>query len=162
MGTPAGFNTLSCYLIVPNADEAIDFYQKALGAHGGACMRMPDGSVMHAELKIGDSTFMLTSENAEWEQKSPGTLGGTPVSMHIYCDDVDALFAQATAAGMQAIMPPADMFWGDRYAKVVDPFGHIWGIAKQVKEMSLDELEEAKNAWLAEMAQGGNPDREGE
>lgn len=153
MSVPEGFNTLSCYLIVPDADEAIEFYRKALGAEGGACMRMPDGSVMHAELQLGDSKFMLTSENPQWEQKSPNTLGGSPVSMHIYCDDVDSLFAQATSAGMQTVMPPTDMFWGDRYAKVTDPYGHIWGIAKQIKVMTLDELEEAKNAWLAGMAQ---------
>lgn len=161
MGVPTGFNTLSCYLIVPDAKEAIEFYKKALGAEGGVCMEMPDGSVMHAELAIGNSKFMLSSENPQWDMKSPATLGGSPASMHIYCDDVDGLYAKATEAGMQTIMPPNDAFWGDRYAKVVDPYGYQWGIACQIKEMTPEELEVAKNQWLAEMAeQGGGSDGE--
>lgn len=161
MGVPKGFNTLSSYLIVSDAPEAIELYKKAFGAEGGSCLTMPDGSIMHAEMKVGDSTFMLTQENPAWEQKSPTTLGGSPVSMHMYVESaeaVDALFKQATDAGMTVIAPPTDMFWGDRYAKVVDRFGHMWGIATQTKELTDEEMATAMNGWLAEMAaQGGGP-----
>lgn len=159
MSMPAGFNTLNTYLIVPNSKEAMELYKKAFGAEGGTCMEMPDGTTMHAELKIGNSTVMLTDENPQWQMKSALTLGGSAANMHMYLEDaaaVDAMFNQAVASGMEVLMPPTEMFWGDYYGKVADKYGFQWGIATQTKELTEDELKAGQNAWLAEMAaQGG-------
>ncbi len=158
---PEGFNTLSAYLIVPNAKEAMDFYTKALGAESGTHMPMPGGQgTLHAEMRIGNSTFMLTEENEQWGSKSPKTLGGSPVSMHVYTRNTDALFKRAVEAGCEVQMPPSDMFWGDRYAKVTDPYGHSWGIATHVEDVPDDEMAKRAEAWFASMAAGGDcPDQ---
>lgn len=158
MAIPKGFNSLSFYLIVSDVHAAMDLYVKAFDGEGGVCMLMPDGSVMHAEMKIGNSTFMLTQENPAWEQQGPHALGGTPVGVHLYVDsveDVDRIYQQATEAGMTGVMPPADQFWGDRYARLQDPFGHNWGVASQFKELTPEELEAGRDVWLAEMAAQG-------
>lgn len=157
---PDGFHTVSSYLVVKNAVEAIEFYQKAFGAEPGVRMAAPGGAgTMHAEIHIGDSTVMLTDENPQWGMKSPATLGGTPVSLHIYTEDVDTLFKRATDAGCTVVAPLMDAFWGDRYGKVADPFGHQWGIATHIEDVPPGEMEQRAAKWFAEMAGGeGCPD----
>jgi len=138
---PDGFNTVSAYLVVKNAVEALEFYQKAFGAEAGARMPGPDGeSTMHAEMRIGNSTVMLTDENPQWEMKSPATVGGSPASLHVYVDDADKAFNRAVEAGCTVAAPIMDAFWGDRYGKVKDPFGYQWGIATHKEDLSLEEM----------------------
>jgi uncharacterized glyoxalase superfamily protein PhnB len=147
---PDGFNTVSAYLVVPNAVKALEFYNKAFWAETIARMAGPDGkSTLHAEMKIGNSMIMLSEENPQWDTKSPKTLGGTPVSLHIYCEDVDALFNRAVAAGCTVTFPVMDAFWGDRYGKLTDPFGHIWGIATHKEDLSEEEISRRAAAWYA-------------
>jgi len=152
---PDGFHTVSAYLVVPNAVEAMAWYAKALGAR--SVMRMPgsDGrSTMHAEMRLGDSTFMLTDENPKWEMKSPSTLGGSPASLHLYVENVDAAFQRAVAAGAQVRMPVADMFWGDRYGKLVDPYGFQWGIATHKEDLKPAEIGRRAADYFAKLASG--------
>ena len=151
MAIPEGYNTVSAYLIVSDAKEAMELYKQAFQAEGNACLTAPDGSVMHAELRIGNSSVMLSEENEQWQMKSPLTLGGSPVTMHLYVDDADAWYKRATDAGMETIQPPDDAFWGDRYCKVQDKFGHQWGIATQVRQLTEEELQFAANEWLQSM-----------
>ena len=149
---PAGYHTITPALVVRNADRAIDFYVEAFGAEEVTRMLGPDGRIMHAELKIGDSHVMLGEENEEWGSKSPLSTNGTPGSLHLYVPDVDASFARALKAGASVRMPVEDAFWGDRYGKITDPFGHEWGIATHVKDMSNEEMERAGKEWMAKMA----------
>jgi uncharacterized glyoxalase superfamily protein PhnB len=152
---PEGFNTVSVYLIVNDAKAAIDFYQKAFGAEAGDVMMGPDGqSVMHAEMRIGDSTVMLTSENPEWNMKSPKTLGGIASSAHLYVNDADAAFKRATDAGCEVAAPIMDAFWGDRYGKVRDPFGHEWGIATHKEDLTPEEIGKRQVEFFKQMAEG--------
>ena len=154
---PEGFNTVNMYLIVPDAKEAIEFYQKAFGAEAGVHMPGPGGQgTMHAEVRIGNSMVMLTDENPAWEMKSPATLGGTPAGLHLYVDDADKLFQRAVDAGCQPIAPLMDAFWGDRYGKVLDPFGHQWGIATHVEDVPPEEMGQRAQKFFSEMA-GGEP-----
>jgi len=153
---PPGFNTVSAYLIVKNAVEALDFYQRAFGAKPGLRMAGPDGqSTMHAEMRLGNSTVMLTDENPQWNSKSPQSLGGTPASLHLYVDDVDAVFQRAVEAGCTVRYPVMDTFWGDRYGKLQDPFGHEWGIATHKEDVDEDEMARRAQEFFASMAQGG-------
>lgn len=152
---PEGCNTVNAYLIVKDAAQAIDFYTKAFGAEGGACMMGPDGkSIMHAELRIGNSSIMLSEENPEWHMKSAETLGGSPVSLHLYVEDADAMFKRAIEAGCTEIAPMMDAFWGDRYGKLMDPFGLQWGVATHVEDVPPDEMAQRQQKWFAEMAAG--------
>lgn len=152
---PDGFNTVSAYLVVPDGGKAIELYQKAFGAQEKYRMPGPDGkSVMHAEVQIGDSTVMLSDENPEWGSKSPETLGGTPVALLIYTEDADAAFERALKAGCTVEMPLADMFWGDRYGKVKDPFGHIWQIATHKEDVPPEEMGKRAQQYFASMAEG--------
>jgi uncharacterized glyoxalase superfamily protein PhnB len=112
-----------------------------------------DGKIMHAELKIGDSILFLCDEFPDMGNKAPTTLGDTPVTIHIYVDNVDAFFDRAIKAGAQATMPLSNMFWGDRYGKIIDPFGHRWGLAMRVEELTADEIEQRQKAFFAQMAQ---------
>ena len=138
---PEGYNTVSSYLIVRNAGKALEFYKKAFGAEAGVQMKGPDGeSTMHAEMKIGNSMVMLTDENPQWEMKSPETLGGIASSLHLYVDDADKAFSRALEAGCTVKAPLLDAFWGDRYGKVTDPFGHEWGIATHKEDLSVEEM----------------------
>jgi uncharacterized glyoxalase superfamily protein PhnB len=149
---PDGFNTVSVYLVVKDAVEALDFYQKAFGAEAGHRMPGPDGKgTMHAEMRIGNSTIMLTDENPKWEMKSPSTLGGSPVSIHLYVKDADKVFQRAVDAGCTAIMPIMDAFWGDRYGKVVDPYGYQWGIATHKEDLSPEETGRRAVEFFANM-----------
>ena len=152
---PAGYHTLTPSLIVKDARKAIDFYKRAFGVTEVDVMTGPDGKVMHAELKIGDSMFMMGEENPAWAQyKSAETLGGSPISLHLYYPDVDAAFQRALDAGAKVEMPVDTMFWGDRYGKVIDPFGHGWGILTHKEDMSMAEMEKRGKEWLASMAKG--------
>ena len=150
---PAGYHTLTPSLIVKDARKAIDFYKRAFGVTEVDVMTGPDGKVMHAELKIGDSMFMMGEENPAWAQyKSAETLGGSPISLHLYYPDVDAAFQRALDAGAKVEMPVETMFWGDRYGKVKDPFGYTWGLATRVKDLTPEQIRKAGEEWMAKMA----------
>ena len=152
---PEGFHSLTPHIVVKDLENAIEWYKKAFDAKESYVMKAPDGSPLHAEVKIGNSPMMLAPENPEWESKGPTTLGGTPVTLHLYVDDVDAVFEKAKSAGAKVDMPPADQFWGDRYGKVRDPFGHQWGIATHREDVPPDEMGKRAEAWFASMQQGG-------
>ena len=149
---PKGFRSLTPYLIVRGAADALAFYAKAFGAKTTLNMTMPDGSVMHAEIKIGDSMLMLSEENPSWGSKSPLLLGGSAAHVMIYTKDVDALVARAIAAGCTAEMPVMTMFWGDRYGKVKDPFGHQWSIGTHVEDVSPKECQRRAIAFMQQPA----------
>jgi uncharacterized glyoxalase superfamily protein PhnB len=152
-GVPTGYHSLTPSVIVKDARKAIDFFKRAFGAEEIDTMTGPDGRIMHAEIRIGDSMLMMGEENPAWSQfKSAETMGGSPFSLHIYVPDVDAAFKRATDAGAKVEMPVQDMFWGDRYGKVRDPFGHVWGLATRVKELTKEEVERAGREWMATMA----------
>jgi len=155
---PDGCNSVSVYLIVKDAQRAIEFYQQAFGATGGVCLTGPDGSVMHAELQIGNSTIMLGEENPQWGSKSAETFGGSPASLHLYVADADVAFQRAIAAGCTEIAPLMDAFWGDRFGKLADPFGFQWGIATHMEDVGEDEMKRRAEAWMADMAAQGKCD----
>ena len=149
---PEGFNSVSSYLVVKDPDKAIEFYGKAFGAEPGDVMRIPgSGAVMHAEVRIGNSTVMLTAENPQWDMKSAETLGGSPVSMHVYVQDVDKAFQRALDAGCEVVAPLMDAFWGDRFGKLKDPFGIQWGIATHKEDLSHEEIDKRAEVWFAQM-----------
>jgi uncharacterized glyoxalase superfamily protein PhnB len=138
---PAGQRTVTAHLVMRNASAAIDFYKRAFGAVELMRMNGPDGnSVGHAELKIGDSIIYLADEFPGTSLGAPERFGGTTVSIHLYVPDVDAAYAQAVAAGAKPEMPLMDMFWGDRFGKVLDPFGHSWSIATHKEDVPPDEM----------------------
>ena len=149
---PEGTHTITAHLVVRDGDKAIEFYKKAFGAEAIGVHHSPDGKVMHASLKIGDSHLMLADEFPQMGSKGPQSLGGSPVVLNIYVEDVDALFNQAVAAGATVTMPLANQFWGDRYGQIVDPFGHRWALGSHVEDVAPDELERRANAMFAEMA----------
>lgn len=148
---PEGFHTLTPYLVIAGASRAIDFYKQAFGAKERFRMPGPDGRIMHAELQVGDSRLLLCDEMPEMGGRSPQTLKGSPVSLFLYVPDVDATFKQAVAAGAQEKAPVSDMFWGDRWGAVVDPFGHEWQIATHKEDLSPEEM--GKRAAAAFSAQ---------
>jgi uncharacterized glyoxalase superfamily protein PhnB len=137
---PEGYRSLTPYLRCRDAAAAIDFYKKAFGAEETVRMPGPDGKVMHAELKIGDSMLMLGEENAQHKMHSPLSLGGSGSGLHIYVNDVDKAWERATKAGCQVAMPLQNMFWGDRYGKLVDPFGHEWSIGTHIEDVPPEEM----------------------
>lgn len=146
---PEGYHSVTASLVVKDASKAIDWYTKALGAQELYRMPGPDGRLMHAEIKIGDSIIMMTDEMPEMGGKGPQTLGGTPVSLMIYCDDSDALFNRAVGAGASVRTPLEDAFWGDRWGMVTDPFGHVWAIATRKKNLSVEEMKRAMDEFMA-------------
>jgi uncharacterized glyoxalase superfamily protein PhnB len=146
---PKGYHMVTPHLVVRGAKEAITFYQAAFGAKDKGQMAMPDGRVMHAEIQIGDSRVMLADEMPEMGSKSPQTLGGAGASLMIYTKNVDALFDQAVKAGAKVVMPVADMFWGDRYGQVEDPFGHRWALATHMEDMSPKEMNKRAAAAMS-------------
>ena len=146
--TSRGVSKLSPHLVVAGAADAITFYKKAFGATELMRLEGQEGKLMHACILINGSSVMLVDENREWKALSPKTLGGTPVTIHLMVDDVDKTTDQAVAAGAKVIMPVADMFWGDRYGIVEDPFGHHWSIATTKKFMSEAEIKEAARAAM--------------
>lgn len=147
---PEGFHTLTPHLVVRDAAEAIAFYKRAFNAEEFSRMPGPDGcSIMHADLRIGSSHVFLCDEFPEMGAKSPQTLGGTPVTLHMYVEDVDTIFRQAVAAGAQVVMPLRDQFWGDRYGVLSDPYGHAWSIASHVEDLSPEQMQKRAAAAFA-------------
>ena len=138
---PKGYPRLSPYLYVDGASAAIDFYTDVLGATPrGDRMEMPDGRVGHAELTLGDAVIMLADENPAMGIKGPTHFGGTPVTLHVYVENVDAVFARALAAGARELRPVADQFYGDRSGMFLDPFGHQWNVASHIEDVSDEEM----------------------
>jgi PhnB protein len=148
---PDGYHTLTPFLTVRDAARAIEFYKKAFGAEERGAAKSPDGKIMHAELKIGDSIIMLSDEFPEFGALSPQSSGGAGMGLHIYLDGVDAAFDRAVKAGAQVEMPVSDQFWGDRYGKLKDPFGHKWSIATHIKDMSADEMKKSMDEAMSKM-----------
>lgn len=138
---PQGYHTATPHLTVQGAAAAIDFYKRAFGAKEIFRMPGPDGKIMHSEITIGDSHVMLSDESPATETKAPQTLNGTATSIFLYLEDVDATFKQAIKAGATETMPPQNMFWGDRFGKLTDPFGHRWMLASHIEDLSPAEIE---------------------
>ena len=149
---PEGYHTITPHLIVRDAARAIEFYKQAFGAKERGVMKGPDGKVMHAELQIGDSIVMLADEMPEFGSRSPQSIGGSPTGLHIYTDNADAAFDRAVKAGAQVEMPVMEQFWGDRYGKLKDPFGHSWSVATHVKDLSGEEMKRGMDEAMAKMA----------
>jgi PhnB protein len=147
---PKGYHTVTPSIFVAGAVKAIDFYKKALGAEEVMRFLGPDGKIMHAEIRIGDSTIMLGDEMPEHGGKSPKSYGGTPVSFFVYGENVDAAWKRAIDAGAKQIMPLEDQFWGDRTGCVEDPFGHRWWLAQHIKDMTKQELEAAAESFFSQ------------
>ena len=150
---PDGFHTSTPSLVVNDSKAAIEFYKKAFGANEIYQMSSPDGTkCMHAMVQIGDSFVMMSDEFPNMGARSPTTIGGTPVTLHLYVEDADKVFNQAVEAGAKVAMPIMDAFWGDRYGAVIDPFGHSWAIATHQKDMSPEEMKKAGEEFFANMA----------
>jgi PhnB protein len=138
---PDGYPIMAPYLAIRDAAKAIEFYKKAFGATERMSMAGREGKVMHAEVDIEGGLVMLCDEFPEWGMLSPQHLGGSPVVLHVYVRDVDALFKQAEAAGCKVVMPPKDQFYGDRSGRLTDPFGHVWSFATHVEDVSPAEMD---------------------
>ena len=149
---PEGYHTLSTYLAVDDASEAIEFYKRAFGAKERVRMDAPGGTIGHAELEIGDSLIMLSDPMPQALTKSPKKLGGTSFGLFMYSKDVDAAIEKAVEAGATVEQEPDDMFWGDRFGSVVDPYGHVWSIATHKENLSPEEIAERGKAAMAEMS----------
>ena len=149
---PEGYNTLTLHLAVDNASEAIEYYERAFGAKERMRMEGPDGKIGHAELEIGDSRLMLADPFPQGSAKSPKELGGTTATVFMYVEDVDAVVKQAVDAGATVTTEIEDMFWGDRFGSVTDPFGHVWSIATHVEDLTPEEMEERSKAAMAAMS----------
>ncbi len=149
---PDGYRTVTPYLTLTGAAEAIEWYKTVLNAEEVTRMAGPDGRIMHAEIRIGDSMIMLGEEMTDMGSRSPKTLGGTATGIMLYVDKVDEWFARATAAGATATMPPADMFWGDRYAKITDPWGHDWSLGTHIEDVPPQETMKRAEAWMKEQS----------
>jgi uncharacterized glyoxalase superfamily protein PhnB len=140
---PDGMHSVTPHLVCAGAADAIEFYRKAFDAADIGRLPGPGGKLLHALIRIGDSAVMLVDEFPEWGSFGPRSLKGSPVTLHLYVEDVDAVFERAVAAGAQVVMPLADMFWGDRYGVLEDPFGHRWSIGTHVRDVSPDEMQRA-------------------
>ncbi len=138
---PAGMHTVTPHLVCAGATDALDFYKKAFGAEETIRLAAPDGKLIHAMLIIAGSPVMFTDEMPQCGAISPQTLKGTPVTIHLYVPDTDVFYNRAVAAGAKAVMPPADMFWGDRYGVLEDPWGHSWSIATHQQDLTPAEIE---------------------
>ncbi|SAK95261.1 glyoxalase/bleomycin resistance protein/dioxygenase superfamily protein [Caballeronia fortuita] len=140
---PEGMHSLTPHLVCAGAAEAIEFYKRAFNAVELGRMPGPDGKLMHAMVKIGDSTLMLVDEFPQFGSVGPKALNGSPVTLHLYVEDADATVKQAESAGAKVTMPVADMFWGDRYGRLEDPFGHQWSVATHKRDMTPEEMKQA-------------------
>jgi len=149
---PKGYHTLTPYLNIKGAAKAIEFYKKAFGAKVIGKIYMPDGStIAHAEIEIGDSKIMLAEENEQWGNLSPQTIGGSAVSLCVYVEDVDAVFARAIQEGAKPTgeMEVKDQFYGDRAGSLTDPFGHKWSVMTHKEDVSFEELQKRMNAMMS-------------
>lgn len=152
---PDGYRTITPYIRVKGAADAIAFYKKAFGAEEVMRMPGPDGKgIMHAEIRIGDSMLMMSDEFKEYGSLGPQSLGGTTCALHLYVPDCDAAFKRATEAGCQVTMPLTNMFWGDRFGKLKDPFGHEWSISTHVEDVPEAEMGKRAEAAMKEMCGG--------
>ena len=140
---PEGMHTVTPHLVCADAAKAIAFYQQAFNATEMMRIPGPGGKLIHACVRIGDSLVMLVDENPQWGCLGPLALKGSPITIHLQVGDVDAVFDQAVRAGAKITMPVADMFWGDRYGRVEDPFGHHWAIATHIRDVSPEEIRQA-------------------
>lgn len=140
---PDGMHSVTPHLICAGAADAIEFYKNAFDAVELARLPGPQGKIMHAMMRIGDSAIMLVDEMPEWGALGPKSLEGSPVTIHIYVADADAFVARAVGAGAKITMPLEDMFWGDRYCKLEDPFGHHWSVATHTRDVTLEEMRQA-------------------
>ncbi len=140
---PDGMHTVTPHLVCAGAADAIEFYKKAFNAVEGGRLPGPQGRLMHAMIRIEGSAVMLVDEMPEWGALGPKSLKGSPVTIHLYVEDVDAFVKRAVAAGAKITMPVDDMFWGDRYGKLEDPFGHQWSVATHTRDVSPDEMKQA-------------------
>jgi len=140
---PDGMRAVTPHLVCAGAAEAIAFYRRAFGAVEVTRLPGPEGKLIHAQIRVGDSAIMLVDEFPEHHSLGPTALGGSPVTIHLYVDDADELVKQAAAAGARITMPVQEMFWGDRYGQIEDPFGHRWSIATHVRDVPPDEMEQA-------------------
>jgi uncharacterized glyoxalase superfamily protein PhnB len=138
---PEDMHTVTPHIVCRDAVAAIEFYKKAFGAIDCGQMLAPNGKLIHGMIRIGDSAVMLAEETPDWGAISPLTLKGSPVTLHVYVEDADQAFKRAIAAGATSVMEPADMFWGDRYGVLKDPFGHSWSIAHHARDMSPEEMQ---------------------
>ncbi|QSN60150.1 MULTISPECIES: VOC family protein [unclassified Caballeronia] len=143
---PEGMHSLTPHLVCAGAAEAIEFYKRAFGAVEMGRLPGDDGKLMHAMVKIGDSMLMLVDEHPDFGMLGAKSLKGSPVTIHLYVEDVDATVKQAEAAGARVTMPVADMFWGDRYGRLEDPFGHQWSVATHKRDVSPAEMQQGKCA----------------
>ena len=148
---PKGYHTVTPSIVVAGAARAIDFYKKAFGAEEIMRFPGPDGSIMHAELRIGDSIIMMGDEMPEQGGRGPKSIGGTPVSFFVYGDNVDQAWKRAVDAGATPVMPLADQFWGDRTGCLEDPFGHRWWLAQHVQDLTPEELQKGAESFFSQM-----------
>lgn len=146
---PDDMHRVTPHLVVAGAAKAIEFYRKAFGAVEAARLPGPDGRIMHALVRIHGDAVMLLDEMPEWGALGPKSLKGSPVTLHLYVEDVDAAVQRAVDAGAKVTMPVADQFWGDRYGKIEDPFGHQWSLATHKREVSMEEAKKAMEAMRA-------------
>jgi PhnB protein len=152
---PDGYHTVTPALTVKNGAEAIEFYRRALGARELMRLSSPDGThLMHAEIEVGNSRGMLAEESPEMGCRAPATVGAVTSSLYVYVEDVDTAFQRAVEAGGKALMPPTDMFWGDRFGQVEDPSGHRWGLATHREDPSPEEMARRQQEFFAQMGQG--------
>jgi PhnB protein len=152
---PEGYHTLTTYLTIENAAEAIDYYKDVFGAKERIRMEAPDGKIGHAELEIGDSLLMLSDAFPGATSRPPTELGGTTAGAFMYVEDVDAVVKRAVESGATITMEIADQFWGDRFGSITDPFGHSWSIATHVEDVPPDEIAERAKAAMSEMSSSG-------
>ena len=145
---PDGMHTVTPHLVCKGAADAITFYKQAFGAVELGRLPGPQGKLMHAMLRIGDSAVMLVDEFPDYGSFGPKSLKGSPVTIHLYVEDVDATVKRAVAAGAKITMPVDDMFWGDRYGKIEDPFGHHWSVATHIRDVSPEDMQAAMNAGV--------------
>lgn len=140
---PDGMHTVTPHLVCAGAADAIEFYKKAFNAVEVTRLPGPDGKLMHASIRIGDSAVMLVDESPEWGALGPKALKGSPVTIHLYVEDADAFAERAAAAGAKVTVPVAETFWGDRYGQLEDPFGHHWSVATHVRDVNPEEIQQA-------------------
>jgi PhnB protein len=148
------FHTVSPILVMRDSSRAIEFYEKAFGAAEQLRLRSPDGKIIHAQIKIGDSVVMLTDESPMGHAHSPETLQGSTVILHLSVPDVDAFVAKAVAAGAALKMPVTDMFWGDRYGQLADPFGYLWSVSTHKKDLTPEEQQRRTLEFYEQLAAG--------
>jgi len=149
---PSGYHTVTPYLTLSDAASAIDFYKKAFGATENFRMARPDGKIGHAEIKIGDSIVMLADESPRSDSRSPQSLGGTTSGIFLYVENVDAVFDTAVKAGAKVQQPLINMFWGDRFGGLTDPFGHSWALATHIEDVAPEEMEKRMQSAMSQAA----------